>query len=280
MSVPPSNTPCERTRERLLTASIDELSDMRATDPHLAGDTPCLQCRALVDALLERHTDLDRGLDAFASRPLPQPEASSAPSPRPRSWTMSATQLTLAAAALATLTLVGVQQASMPDGLDGGGASATCTMDEAMETRALTGRLADDEVACLEASGGEKANRMLMVHWFSAGKREAWRERAQIELNRQIASKDIDTDVVYKVALADSQTGDHASAWDLAALGLEHLDQWPDDVAAKRRVKLLKIRAAAAMKQWGDSDSRSDKATVARAVAAYEAAKAELEEQD
>lgn len=274
MSVDPREH-CELTRERLLTASPDELSQLRDRDPHLAGDTPCLQCNALLDALLERNADLDRALETFASRPR-TPHASEDPLPEPAanrwSWTMTLTSLTLAAAAVATLT-VGFQQASIPGATDGGGATKTCILDTDMEERALSGRLGDDDVACLESSGGAKANRLLMVHWFAGKDLDAWRQRAQVELNREIASNDLDVDILYKVALYDSKAADHASAWELSRLATGRCGRGPDEVVEKRSFNLLKIRALAAMEQWGGSEVATEKAKLADATAEYEAAK-------
>jgi hypothetical protein len=141
-----------------------------------------------------------------------------------------------------------------------------------MEQRALSGTLTSPDVSCLEASSGEKANRLLMVHWWSADDKDAWRQRAQVEINRGLASNAPDPDILYKVALHDSKTGDHASAYDLSGHALEVVDALPETARETRRFNLLKIRAQAATKQWADSEVASEQAKMREAIAAFEAA--------
>lgn len=93
---------CDDTRARLLELPSADLLAL----PHLAG---CDDCRALAEALVSRHGDLDRALDQRADLPttLGRPE----PANTPWRWTLSS--LALAAAVAATLA-VGLQAGWAP----------------------------------------------------------------------------------------------------------------------------------------------------------------------
>ncbi|MCB9673726.1 MAG: hypothetical protein H6737_01340 [Alphaproteobacteria bacterium] len=237
---------CEETRRALQTASPEEIRAL----PHLAE---CADCRALADALLARHADLDRALAAFAdAREAPQSEPIR-PANRPWRWRMTPTSLILAAATAATVAL-GVRTAWTPPA--NAPASEICALTDALEAAALEGRLTDAQIACLEAKGdgSSKANRVLLVNAWSADDQEAWRAIATRELDRERRDGDIDVDLVYKVALWDSRHAD----WDGVIRGVEdalpHVGDWPDDVREKRTTSLYKLRAAAGAKLAEASD--------------------------